>query len=288
MAEISVVIVCLNEAPNIARTVESFLATLPAGSEIIVIDDGSEDGSAGQVPRAEGVRLLRTDHLGVAKARNFGARQAQGRFIFFSDAHIAMQPGGWEPLVEILMRPEVGGVAPAIADMEHPEQAGYGIRFRGPDLILQWLDRQREQPYPVQLIPWCCGGLRRDVFEATGGFDAQMIRWGMIDNEMSVRLWLLGYELWVAPQVQAAHLFRESFPFNMEAGWFLHNTLRLALLHFDSPRIESVVAEMSGHPDFPAALTRALNSDLFQRRTELAAKRTRDSQWLFERFPVDW
>src|SRR2546425_11554203 len=41
------------------------------------------------------------------------------------------------------------------------------------------------------------------------GFDEGMIRCGSIDNEMSVRLWLEGYELWTVPSVTIAHLFRK-------------------------------------------------------------------------------
>jgi GT2 family glycosyltransferase len=285
---ISAVIVSLNEGPHLRDTVENFRATLPADSEVIVVDDGSEDGSADSLPSGGDVRLFRCDHFGVARARNYGARMARGKFLFFTDAHVAMRDGGWEPMVELLERPEVGGVAPAIGDMEFPDNVGYAIQFRGPDLIMQWLDRKSDGPYPAPLIPWCCGGMRRDVFEASGGFDANMIRWGMVDNEMSVRLWLQGYELWLAPQVLVAHLFKEKFPFTMQSDWFLHNTLRLAFLHFDSRRIASVVAEMAGHPDFPAALARVVTGNLFERRAELNLSRVHDSHWLFEKFPVDW
>ena len=285
---ISAIIVSLNEGPNLRKTVENFRATLPADSEVIVIDDGSEDGSAEGLESGKDVRVFRTDHFGVAKARNFGAQMARGNFLFFNDAHVAMREGGWEPMVDVLKRPEVGGVAPAIDDMEYPGQIGYAIRFRGPDLILQWLERQAETPYAAPLIPWCCGGMRRDVFEASGGFDSNMIRWGMVDNEMSVRLWLQGYELWLAPQVLVAHLFKEQFPFTMKWDWFLHNTLRLAFLHFDSARIAKVVAGMAGHPSFPEALARVVTGNLFERREELARRKVHDSQWLFEKFPVDW
>lgn len=287
--EVSVVIIALNEGVHLRRTVEHLESSLPAHSEILVIDDGSTDGSSDFLGKANRpVRLIRTDKIGVARARNLGAQKSRGKFIFFADAHLAMKPGCWEPMLELLERPAVGGVAPAISDMEYPKDAGYGIRFRGPDLILRWLKRQADQPYPVPLIPWCCGGMRRDVFQATGGFDAGMIRWGMVDNEMSLRLWLQGYELWLAPQVRVAHLFREKFPYRVEWNWFLHNTLRLAVLHFDPKRIERVVEKLRRHPNFPAALALVLTGDVFARRAELASRRVRDSHWYFRRFAVDW
>jgi len=46
---ISVVVISRNEGGELRRTVENFDDTLPAGSEIVVVDDGSTDGSAGSV-----------------------------------------------------------------------------------------------------------------------------------------------------------------------------------------------------------------------------------------------
>ena len=41
--------------------------------------------------------------------------------------------------------------------------------------------------------------MRREVFEATKGWDEGMLLRGGVDNEGCVRFWLLGYELWIAP-----------------------------------------------------------------------------------------
>ena len=43
--------------------------------------------------------------------------------------------------------------------------------------------------------------MRRHVFEAVGGFDGGMTGWGWEDQEISLRLWLLGYELRLVPEV---------------------------------------------------------------------------------------
>ena len=278
-ASLAVVITALNEGPHLRRTVENFQATLPAGSEIVVVDDGSDDGCADFLKAQSSVRFLRTGCVGVARARNLGARSAGTDIVLFADAHISLPEGWWAPMAEALQDTAVGGVAPAIADTEHAEARGFGLRLRGPDMGITWLERQGGSTYAVPMIPWCCGAMRRDTFLETGGFDEGMLRWGSIDNEMSVRLRLFGYQLMVAPQVVVSHLFRDDRPYDMQWRWIAHNKLRLAMLHFGLERIELVVKALAAHQGIAAGVALLAESDIASRRRELAARRRFDDDW---------
>jgi len=287
---ISAVIVSLNEGLQLRKTVDSFRTTLPPGSEIVVIDDGSDDGSPDFLNESPDpcARLIRAKHVGVARGRNLGARSTSSDVIVFSDAHIEM-PDGWAgPVLEVLSDPSAGGVAPAIADMSHPANKGYGLQLSGPDPSEKWIRPNGEEPFRAPLLPWCSTAMRRDVFEATGGFDEGMIRWGQIDNEISVRLWLLGYELWVLPRVEAQHLFREKRPYRCEWSWPIHNKLRLSFVHFNAGRVARVVGALRGHAAFPAALGFLAEGDVSARRAEIDARRVHDAEWFFERFGPSW
>ena len=100
---ISVVVISRNEGRELARTVENFDDTLPAGAEIIVIDDGSTDGSADRVKTRRGrIRVHRVKNYGVARARNLGARQARGGVIVYADAHLRLAPNWWRPMLDVL------------------------------------------------------------------------------------------------------------------------------------------------------------------------------------------
>ena len=84
---ISVIIPVYNGAPYLGQAIESVLTqTRPAG-EVIVVDDGSEGGSA-EVALSFGsaVRLVRTGHAGRSSATNRGVNEAKGRWIAFLDA----------------------------------------------------------------------------------------------------------------------------------------------------------------------------------------------------------
>src|SRR2546425_6628081 len=101
-SRISVVVISRNEGEELRRTVENLEDTLPDGGEVVVVDDGSTDGSARRLARRRGrVRLHRLDGFGVARARNHGARQSGGGVIVFADAHIRLDPFWWRPLAEL-------------------------------------------------------------------------------------------------------------------------------------------------------------------------------------------
>jgi glycosyltransferase involved in cell wall biosynthesis len=287
--KISVVICALNEGKNLRRTVESYLDTLPPKSEIIVIDDGCTDGSTRFLKKLNGaVRTLRTKHIGVARGRNLGATKSRGDVIVFSDAHVAGSPGWWKPMLEVIADPRVGGVAPTISDMTDTHCKGWGLELSGPNPSEIWLRKPGNDPFTAPLLPWCSTAMRRDTFEATGGFDSGMLRWGSIDNEMSVRLWLLGYECWVVPEIEFRHVFRDDRPYDMEWSWALHNKLRIAFVHFETPRIARVVDALKGHKAFPEAVSLLAEGDVSSRRKEIAARRVHDAEWYFKKFGPKW
>jgi len=175
MTVISVIIITLNEGEMLQRTVDNLLVTLPALSEIIVVDDGSSDDSTAFLRDGySGITLLRPEiRLGVPQARNFGAAHAKGDVLVFSDAHVLTPPGWSDALLDVLNRPEVGAVAPAISAMQ-PAVActGYAQKCSDSSLAVGWLGQQGSTPYPVPLLCGCFLALRRDVFTEIGGFDA--------------------------------------------------------------------------------------------------------------------
>src|SRR4051812_26101044 len=226
---VSAVVVSRNEGDYLLRTVHGLLATLPAGAEIVVVDDESTDGSADFLgPAYPSVRLLRPPvRLGSAAARNFGARESTGRTVVFCDAHI-IPPMGWaEPVLGALRDPRVGASGPAISVIGRPDLRGYGLTYRDAAINVTWLPQRGERPYGVPILGGCCLAMRRDVFDAIGGFDDGILGWGAEDVELSLRLWLLGFECRVVPAVAVAHRFRSVLPHPLEAGALWHNVLRV-------------------------------------------------------------
>ena len=250
---ISVVIPALNEGDSLRRTVEQLQATLPAESEIIVVDNGSSDGSS-HFMRKHGdirLRLIRKPPLGAAQARNHGAMLAKGEFLVFADGHVDVSMGWWQPLVKALEDPSVGAVGPVISVMGNPNSKGYGLRIVGPDLGCEWLGEPHASPGQAPALGGCLLAMRRECFEQVGGFDDGMIVWGSEDMELSVRLWLLGYQQLVISEVDVAHKFRTQHPYQVDWAAVVHNQLRLAFAHFNPARLERVIDVLSNTLSLP-------------------------------------
>ena len=118
--KLSVIIPLYNKAPYIRKALESVLAQTYADYELIIIDDGSTDGSAEiaeailQDPASRLIassphRLIRQANSGVSAARNNGVAQTSGEYIAFLDADDWWEPTYLERMAQLIEDyPEAG------------------------------------------------------------------------------------------------------------------------------------------------------------------------------------
>jgi GT2 family glycosyltransferase len=285
---VSVVVVSHNEGQNLVRTVDSLLAALPDGAEVVVVDDVSTDGSIEALPEGR-VRIVRPEtRQGIASARNLGAARSRGDVIVFSDAHVDASPGFLAPLLDELRRPGVAAVGPAVSTRDDPRAKGYGFRWRDAALNVEWLTRQGADPYPVPMLVGCFVAARRDAFEAVGGFDEDLVVYGYEDAELCMRLWVLGYECRIVPEADVTHLFRASHPYEVDWEATLHNLLRVAVIHFGAERVRRVVGCLRSQDALPSAIARLVDGNAWERRRQIQSARTRDDEWFFRKFNMHW
>ena len=282
---VSVIVISHNEGAQLGRTVRDFREVTRPGDEIIVVDDVSTDGSTAGLD-TDGVRLETTARqLGVARARNRGARSARGEVLVFADGHVRAATFWLEPLLRTLAQPRVGAVNPSIRVMGGANCVD-GLTFSGPQLNVAWLQHGGPRPHPVPFLVGCFMAMRRDVYEQVGGFDDGMTGYGAEDLELCLRLWRMGYECLVVPKARVAHRFRQRTPAEVDWVAFLHNVLRLATLHLAPERLARVVNELRRHPAFPVALGQLLAGDAGRRRQELAGVCVHDDAWFLEQFGI--
>ncbi|WP_168195527.1 glycosyltransferase [Bradyrhizobium sp. NAS80.1] len=101
---VSVVVPLYNKAHCILKTLSSVASQEQTDFELIVVDDGSTDGSAELVKAAGvcGLRLIRQNNAGVSAARNRGIAVAQGKWIAFLDADDLWSPDHLDGLLQPL------------------------------------------------------------------------------------------------------------------------------------------------------------------------------------------
>lgn len=288
---ISIVIVCHNEEGYLKRTVDSLLANLPRRTEVIVVDDQSTDQCCSFLSGSDSqyiqIRLVRSkSRLGVSGARNLGARHARGQILVFCDAHVEVPPGWSEPLLRALTDPMAGAVMPAIGILDSEDDArGYGMKFSNDKLDVEWLHRMGEGPYPVPLLCGCFLAMRRQVYQDLKGFDPGMLVYGEEDIELSLHLWLQGYECRVVPEVVIAHRFSPQFRYPVD--WEpLYNLLRMGVVHLGQERFFRLIAGLADQPQLGLAWGTLAGSDVWARREELRVTRRLDDDWYFQKFAI--
>ncbi len=110
---VSIIVPCHNARPWLAETLASALALTWPEKEIIVVDDGSTDGSLALARSWEprGVRVVGQPNQGASAARNHGLRLARGEFVQFLDADDLLSPDKIARQVELLAVRPAGNVA---------------------------------------------------------------------------------------------------------------------------------------------------------------------------------
>lgn len=288
------VIAAKNEGDNLADMIFCLFETESSiPFEIVLVDDGSSDGSGERAVQRFGgrpdFRRLRTSGNGVAAARNRGAEIARGEMLVFLDGHCWCPPGWMERLVQPLADPGVGLAGPAFTDLVKDDAGiGCGVYWPKPDLRMQWLTRQADRSYAVPLMPGGCDAIRRELFVELGGYDAGMGRWGSEGEELSLRVWSSGREVRVAPDCLIRHLFRSRHPYPVDAIEVLHNRLRMATVHFPDSQLDSVLNYNRDEPGYAEALAKIRNGDAMVRRAARSAVDEHNVESWFALFLSDW
>jgi len=169
---VSVVIPLYNKRDEVGPTLRSVMAQTCSPAEIIVVDDGSTDGSA-EVVRAVGsplVRLLSQPNAGVSVARNRGVAEARGEYIAFLDADDLWEPGYLAEIAALIREFPGCGIYSAAFWV-----AGRGGRFPAPCPERRGIVGNffRDSAHRYISIP-SASVVPRHVFEEVGGFPAGM------------------------------------------------------------------------------------------------------------------
>ena len=160
---VSVIIPVHNGERFVAEAVNSVLAQNYPALEIIIIDDGSFDGTEAAVRRLPcDVHYFKQEKLGPAAARNRGIRDASGDFVAFLDVDDLWPEHTLNRLVgELLRNPDLE-VARGYSQVMEYDPASNTYEYRG--------NPRESFPYSI-----ACGVYRKRVFDRVGLFDKNLL-----------------------------------------------------------------------------------------------------------------
>jgi glycosyltransferase involved in cell wall biosynthesis len=168
--KVSVVVPCYNQARFLGEAIESVLSQGYTDFEIIVVDDGSKDGTqevaSGYAKENSRVRLVSQENRGLAAARNRGLAEARGEYVVFLDSDDRLVGGALEVGVrELEAHPGCAFVSGICRKITADGSVVPGWeQFRVMDD--PYLELLRSCPVYVPAVMY-----RRSVFDAVGDFD---------------------------------------------------------------------------------------------------------------------
>ena len=214
----SIIIVNYNGRFHLPACLDSLLQQEGEGTEIILVDNASSDGSADLIennyPQAHLIRSRK--NLGFSGANNLAAKQAQGKYLIFLNQDTIVASGCLTALVDALENNEYVGLATAkILLLDHPEQvnaAGNQIHLTGLTLCRGLGDNTDKWNTPdiITAISGAAFIIRSDLFTELGGFDIDYFMY-FEDTDISLRARLLGYDCLFVPQAVVYHDYKLHF-----------------------------------------------------------------------------
>jgi GT2 family glycosyltransferase len=225
---VAVVIPSWNSEGLLPRCLDS-LSNQGEGLELLVVDNGSADGSVGYLRERGVAHLALPENVGFAAAVNLGAARVRAEAVLVLNADTALEPGCIEALARALAAdPRLGGVQPRLLQLEGEAgdvdaarlySAGQALTRDGRAVELGAGERQLGRLPAEHEVFGVCGAaclLRRELFAAPlGGYDESYVSF-YEDVDLNVRGRIAGWRFGYVPEAVVWHVGNASWQAGFE------------------------------------------------------------------------
>jgi N-acetylglucosaminyl-diphospho-decaprenol L-rhamnosyltransferase len=240
LPDIDVVIVTYNSAHVITDLLDSLPAALDElSADVVVVDNGSTDGTAELLESRGDCRIVRSANVGYAAGINRGVREAAGADrILILNPDTRLQERSVDPLVQALREPRTGIVAPLIQSAtgklelslrrEPTLLRGLGLARTGSAVFSEYVSEVAEYDKP-HVVDWALGAvllMSRECFEALGGWDESYFLYSE-ETDLSLRARDIGLLTRFEPHSVAVHIGGQSGRNNKTHAMQIVNRVRL-------------------------------------------------------------
>jgi peptidoglycan/xylan/chitin deacetylase (PgdA/CDA1 family)/glycosyltransferase involved in cell wall biosynthesis len=228
LGPVTVIVPAYNEAANIAATVRSLVANDYPDLDVIVVDDGSTDDTAGIVRRLKLPRVSIVQQLNAGKpaALNNGIAHARSELLILVDGDTVFEPSAVGRLVQPFVDPEVGAVS---GNTKVANRRGLLGRWQHLEYVMGFnLDRRMfEVGNCMPTVPGAIGAFRRVALADVGGVPAVTLA---EDTDLTMAIiragWRVVYEesaiAWTEAPSSLRQLWRQRYRWcygTMQAMW---------------------------------------------------------------------
>jgi cellulose synthase/poly-beta-1,6-N-acetylglucosamine synthase-like glycosyltransferase/peptidoglycan/xylan/chitin deacetylase (PgdA/CDA1 family) len=225
---VSIVVPAFNEAVGIERTVRSLAASDYPALEIVVVDDGSTDGTAEIVDRLDlpNVTVLRQPNSGKPSALNRGIEESRHDIVVMVDADTIFEPTTLGHLVQAFRTPEVGAVS---GNTKVGNRRGLLGRWQHIEYVMGFnLDRRLYDVLQcMPTVPGAIGAFRRRALVDVGGVPEETLA---EDTDLTLAIgragWRVVYEenarAWTEAPATIRGLWRQRYRWcygTLQAAW---------------------------------------------------------------------
>lgn len=220
--KLAIIIPTRNGGESLRECIDGLRATAvePAGTQILILDNGSDDEPTLSLLRnwqATGAATVIRDPapFNWSRLNNTGAAATSAELLLFMNDDVTLTATGWDQILRgHVARPEIGAIG---ARLDYPDGAlqhggivfgpggraeheGVGVLNVLPDIAARWVTRRR-----VAAVTGAFLACRRDAYEAVGGFDAKHLPIWFNDIDFCLKLREAGLNILYEPGIRATH-----------------------------------------------------------------------------------
>ncbi len=220
--KVSIIIVNYNGQKYVDRCVASVFENIYPDYEVVVVDNGSNDGSVSLLREKYGQRgnfklVTLSSNLGPSAARNKAAAQATGKYLALLDNDTVPEPD-WliEPVKAMEADATLGACQCKLLLLKNPKQLDYtGDYISQYGFLVQRVETgdtdigQSDQRVEILSAKSAAMLIRRAAFDRAGGFDPDYFIY-VEETDLGWRTWLAGYRIIFIPESRVLHEFGTS------------------------------------------------------------------------------